>query len=160
MESLLTLFVALTALAVVLQAGVLVSIYLLSKRVAEQVESSAAELRELAPSLRVVTRNLMTVSEDAVEIGNQARQQLERVDVLIGDVGRTLEGQLEKVDRLSREVSDRVNETVDVVQTSILAPVREVSALARGVTRGFEVLMNRTNRNTVDQAHADDELFI
>jgi archaellum component FlaC len=137
-----------------------VSIYLLSKRVAEQVESSAAELRELAPSLRVVTRNLMTVSEDAVEIGNAARQQLERVDTLIGDVGKTVEGQLEKVDRLSREVSDRVNETVDVVQTSILAPVREVSALARGVTRGLAVLMNRNNRNAADQVHPDEELFI
>jgi hypothetical protein len=152
--------VALTAAAVLLQAGILVSIYLLSKRVAEQVESSAAELRELAPSLRVVTRNLMAVSEDAVEIGNAARQQIDRVDALIGDVGKTVEGQLEKVDRLSREVSDRVNETVDVVQNSILAPVREVGALARGVSRGFEVLMNRANRSTVDQAPPDEELFI
>lgn len=156
----LTLFVGLTALAVVLQAGILLSIYLMSKRVAEQVESSAAELRELTPSLKVVTENLMKVSEDAVEIGNAARAQIERVDSLLGDVGQAIEGQLEKVDRLSREMTDRVNETVDVVQSSIVRPVREVSALARGVTRGFEVLLSRKNRSTVDQAHSDEELFI
>lgn len=150
----------LTALAVVLQAGILLSIYLMSKRVAEQVESSAAELRELTPSLKVVTENLMKVSEDAVEIGNAARAQIERVDSLLGDVGQAIEGQLEKVDRLSREMTDRVNETVDVVQSSIVRPVREVSALARGVTRGFEVLLSRKNRSTVDQAHSDEELFI
>lgn len=160
MEPLLTLFVGLTALAVLLQAGILLSIYLLSRRVAERIEASAAELRELTPSLKVVTRNLMTVSEDAVEIANTARQQIERVDALIGEVGQTLEGQLDKVDRLSREVSDRVNETVDIVQNSIVRPVREVGALARGVTRGFEVLMSRKSRSTVDQAHSDEELFI
>ena len=107
MEPLLTLFVGLTALAVLMQAGILLRIYLLSRRVAEHVEQAAAELRELTPSLKIVTGNLKQVSEDAVEIGSAARQQMERVDSLIGEVGQTVEGQLEKVDRLSREVSDR-----------------------------------------------------
>lgn len=160
MEPLLTLFVALTTLAVLLQGGILLSLYLLARRVAEQVEASAVELRELTPSLRVVTGNLVKVSEDAVEIGSAVRDQIERVDSLIGEVGQTVEGQLEKMDRLSREVSERVNETVDVVQDSIVRPVREVSALARGLTRGLEVFLNRKNRHTVDQAHADEELFI
>ena len=39
MEGLLTLFVGLTAAAVMLQAGILIGIYLLSRRVADQVES-------------------------------------------------------------------------------------------------------------------------
>jgi len=160
LEPLLTLFVGLTAVAVVAQAIILLSIYLLSRRIGEQVEASAAELRELTPSLKVVTRNLMAVSEDAVEIASAAREQIERVNSLVSEVGQTVEGQLEKVDRLSREVSERVNETVDLVQNSIVRPVREVSALARGVTRGFEVLMNRRHRSTVDQAHPDEELFI
>lgn len=160
MEPLLTLFVALTALAVIVQAGILLSIYLLSRRVATQVEASASELRELTPALKVVTENLMNVSQDAVEIAGAARVQIERVDALISDVGGTVEDQLRKVDDLSREIRARVNETVDVVQTSIVRPVREVSALARGVTRGIEVLISRKGRNTVDQAHSDEELFI
>jgi methyl-accepting chemotaxis protein len=157
---LLTLFVALTALAVIVQAGILLSIYMLSRRVATQVEASASELRELTPALKVVTENLMNVSQDAVEIAGAARVQIERVDALISDVGGTVEDQLKKVDDLSREISARVNETVDVVQTSIVRPVREVSALARGVTRGIEVLISRKGRNTVDQAFPDEELFI
>jgi methyl-accepting chemotaxis protein len=160
LEPLLTLFVALTALAVIVQAGILLSIYLLSRRVATQVEASASELRELTPALKVVTENLMNISQDAVEIAGAARVQIERVDALISEVGGTVEDQLKKVDDLSREISERVNETVDVVQTSIVRPVREVSALARGVTRGIEVLISRKNRSTVDQAHSDEELFI
>ena len=160
MESLLTLFVGLTAAAVMLQAGILISLYLLSRRVADQVESTLDQVRELAPPLKTITENLKTVSEDAVEIGKAARQQFARVEEMIEETGQTLQQQLEKVDQMSREVSERVNETVDVVQDSIIRPVREVGALARGITRGLDVLLHRKDRSTVDKARQDEELFI
>jgi methyl-accepting chemotaxis protein len=160
LEGLLTLFVALTALAVLVQAGILVSLYILSRRVAGQVELTLAQLRELMPPLKTVTENLKTVSEDVVEIGGAAREQFHRVEEMVGETGQTLQSQLEKVDNMSREVTERVNETVDVVQDSIIRPVREIGALARGLTMGLEVLLNRKNRSTVDKAHSDEELFI
>ena len=85
---------------------------------------------------------------------------IDPVEDLRGVTAGTLPGQLDKVDRISHEVSDRVNETVGIIQDSILRPVREVSALARGVTRGFEIFLNRKDRRAVDQAHQDEELFI
>ena len=160
LELWLTLFVALTALAVLMQAVILVSIYILSRRVAGQIELTLAQLRELMPPLKTVTENLKTVSEDLVEIGGAAREQFHRVEDMIGETGQALQTQLEKVDQMSRDVTARVNETVDVVQDSIIRPVREVGALARGLTRGFEVLINRKGRNTVDQAQQDEDLFI
>ena len=160
MESLLTLFVALTTVAVLIQAVILVSIYILSRRVAGQIELTLTQLRELMPPLKTVTENLKTVSEDIVEIGSAAREQFHRVEDMIGETGQALQSQLEKVDQMSCDVTDRVNETIDVVQDSIIRPVREVGALARGLTRGLEVLINRKGRNTVDQAEQDDELFI
>ena len=160
MEGLLTLFVGIAAAAILVQAIVLVSIYLLSRRVAGQMELTLGQLRDVTPALRTITENLKTVSGDVVEIGNAAREQFHRVEEMIGETGRALETQLEKVDRMSRDVTDRVNETVDIVQESIIRPVREVGALARGVTRGLEVLLNRRNRSTVDEARQDEELFI
>ena len=160
MEGLLTLFVGLTAVAMLVQACILVSLYILSRRVAGQIELTLSQLRELMPPLKTVTENLKTVSEDVVEIGSAAREQFHRVEEMVGETGQALQSQLEKVDNLSREVAERVNETVDVVQDSIIRPVREVGALARGLTKGLEVFLNRKNRSTVDQAHSDDELFI
>jgi len=160
LESLLTLFVALTAVAVLIQAAILVSIYILSRRVAGQIELTLAQMRELMPPLKAVSENMKTVSEDVVEIGSTAREQFHRVEDMIGQTGRALQTQLEKVDQMSREVTDRVNQTVDVVQDSIVRPVREVGALARGLTRGFEMLMNRKGSSTVDKAEQDEELFI
>jgi methyl-accepting chemotaxis protein len=160
LEGLLTLFVGLTAVAMLVQACILVSLYILSRRVAGQIELTLSQLRELMPPLKTVTENLKTVSEDVVEIGSAAREQFHRVEEMVGETGQALQSQLEKVDNLSREVAERVNETVDVVQDSIIRPVREVGALARGLTKGLEVFLNRKNRSTVDQAHSDDELFI
>ena len=160
MEGLLTLFVALTAVAVLIQAGILLSIYVMSRKVAGQIELTLGQLRQMMPALKTVIDNMKTVSVDVVEIGTAAREQFHRVEDMIGETGQALQTQLEKVDQMSRDVTDRVNETVDIVQDSIVRPVREVGALAKGLTRGFEVLMNRKGRNTVDEARQDEELFI
>jgi len=160
LEGLLTLFVALTAVAVLIQAGILLSIYVMSRKVAGQIELTLGQLRQMMPALKTVIDNMKTVSVDVVEIGTAAREQFHRVEDMIGETGQALQTQLEKVDQMSRDVTDRVNETVDIVQDSIVRPVREVGALAKGLTRGFEVLMNRKGRNTVDEARQDEELFI
>lgn len=160
MESLLTLFVALTAAAVLLQAGLLVGIYMMTRRVSEQVEATLRQARDLTPALKTVTENLKTVSGDMVDIGARAREQFQHVEQMVEETGRTLQSQLEKVDRMSQEVRDRVNETVEVVQESIVRPVREVGAIARGVSRGVDILLNRKERSPVDQARQDEEMFI
>ncbi len=85
MEGLLTLFVALTAAAVMLQAGILLSLYLLSKRVVGQIELTLGQLRDLMPSLKTVTDNLKTVSEDVVEVGHAAREQVHNIEEMIGE---------------------------------------------------------------------------
>jgi methyl-accepting chemotaxis protein len=107
-----------------------------------------------------VTDNLKTVSGDMVDIGARVREQFQHVEQMVEETGRTLQSQLEKVDRMSQEVSDRVNETVEVVQESIVRPVREVGAIARGVSRGVDLLLNRRDRSPVDQARQVEEMFI
>jgi hypothetical protein len=56
-------------------------------------------------------------------------------------------------------VIDRINETTEIVQDSVVRPVREIAAVAKGLTRGFGLFFGRS-RSTVDQARQDEELFI
>lgn len=159
-DSLLTLFVALTGLAVVAQAGILISLYVLARRAEGQLELTLGPLRELTPSLKTVTENMKTASADCVEIGRAAREQFHRVEDMVGETQKTLQDQLQKVDRVSREVADRMNETVGVVQDSIIRPVREVGALAHGLSEGFATLFGRRDRHASDPSRHDEELFI
>jgi hypothetical protein len=160
LEGLLTLFVALTALAIVTQAGVLVGIYVMSKRLSAQVERFMRETREMMVPVRSIAENLRIASANIVDIGLSARDQFRRVEAMVTDTGEALHVQLERFDRVSQNVMDRINETAEIVQDSVVRPVREVAALAKGLTRGFGSFFFGRSRSTVDQARQDEELFI
>ena len=66
MEGLLTFFVALTAIAIITQAGVLVGIYIMSKRLSEQVERFMKETREMMVPIRSIAENLRVASANLV----------------------------------------------------------------------------------------------
>ena len=159
MEGLLTLFVALTAIAIITQAGVLLGIYFMSKRLSEQVERFMKETREMMIPIRSIAENLRTASANIVEIGLTARDQFRRVEAMVTDTGEALHVHLERFDRVSQNVMDRINETAEIVQDSVVRPVREVAAITKGLTRGLGAFFFG-RRSTVDQARQDEELFI
>jgi hypothetical protein len=160
LEGLLTLFVGLTALAVITQAGVLVAIYMMSKKLSNQVDRFVKDTRDMMVPLKSITENLRTASANVVELGLSAREQFHRVEAMVTDTGEVLHTQLDRLDRVSKDVVDRIGETADLVQGSVVRPVREVAALVKGVSKGLEAFLFRRNRSTVDKAHQDEELFI
>ena len=160
MEGWLTLFIALTVAAIGIQAGVLVGIYVMSKRLSKQVESFMKDTREMLGPIRSIADNLRTASANLVEIGFTARDQFRRVEAMVTDTGEALHMQLERFDQVSQNVMDRINETAEIVQDSIVRPVREVAAVAKGLTRGFGTLFFGRGRSRVDEARQDEELFI
>ena len=159
MEGVLTLFVILTALAIITQAGFLVGIYVISKRLSQQVERFMRDSREMMVPVRSIAENLRTASTNIVEIGLSARDQFRRVEAMVTDTGEALNVQLERFDRVSQNLVDRINETAEIVQASVVRPAREVAAVAKGLTRGFGAFFFG-RRSTVDQARQDEELFI
>src|SRR5579871_6318739 len=159
MDALLVLFVVLTGCAVITQAAVLVAIYFNSKKVGKEIDRFIHEAREVMVPVKSITENLRLASSNLVEIAAGAREQFHRVEAMVTETGEALHVQIARLDQTSRDVVDRINETAQVVQNSVIRPFREVSALTKGITRGLEALFRR-NRSTVDQAHQDEELFI
>lgn len=160
MPVVMTFFVAVTAVAIVVQAGVLIAIYYSSKRLGDQFERFMRETREVMVPIKSITENLRVASGNLVEIGMAAREQFRRVEAMVTETGEALHIQVDRLDQTSRDIVNRINETAQVVQDSVVKPFREVSALAKGITRGLEAFMFRRRRSTVDQAHQDEELFI
>lgn len=160
MEGLLTIFVALTAIAVMLQAGVLIAIYLVTKRTSEQFDKFTKDARELMVPMKSIADNMKTVSEDFIEVGLSAKEQFRRVEAIITDAGQSLQTQIDRFDRVSKSVAERIDETAEVVQDSIVSPVRDISAFAKGLTRGFQFFFSRKARNSDESVSEDEELFI
>ena len=160
MEGLLTVFVALITVAILTQAGVLVGLYVMSKRLSEQVDRFMRDTREMMLPVRSIAENLRIASANIVEIGLAARDQFRRVEAMVTDTGEALSVQIERFDRVSQNVMDRINETAEIVQDSVVRPAREVAAVAKGLTRGFGSFFFGRGRSRVDQARQDEELFI
>ena len=159
METLLTIFVAVTALSFMAQAICMFGIWTNHKRLSEQLDRFLTETRELMVPVKSISENLRVASANLVEIGLSARDQFRRVEAMVTTTGEALNVQLERFDRVSQNVMDRINETTEIVQDSIVRPAREVAALAKGLT-GFGSFLFRRGRSTVDQARQDEELFI
>jgi methylthioribose-1-phosphate isomerase len=159
LEGLLTIFVALTAVAVIMQAGVLIAIYLVTKRTSEQLDRFTKDARELMGPMRSIADNMKTVSEDLIEMGLSAKEQMRRVEAIITDAGESIQVQIQRFDRVSKNVAERIDETAEVVQDSIISPFRDISALAKGVTRGFQFFFNKRTR-AEESEREDEELFI
>ncbi len=173
MENLIPLFVALTGAAVLLQAGVLVALYLAVRKTSARLEALADEVKtkavptletaqamltELRPKLQVVTDNLM-------ESSTAILSQVQRVDATVNDVVDRARLQVIRADDMLTRTLDRVEETSQMVQKTVVSPVRQFSGLIQGITAGIEFLLgsrsrkngaSRDTRRPVPQ----DEMFI
>jgi hypothetical protein len=155
-DGLLTFFVALTALAVITQACVLVAIYLMSKRLSSQMERFMAETREMMVPVKAITENLKVASSNILEIGVSAREQFRRVESMVTDTGEVLRAQLNRLEEVTKDVADRIDSTADLVQSTVLRPVREVAAVAKGFGRGFDFLFRRNKKPANSSGQSSD----
>jgi len=160
LELWLTIFVGLTTAAFLAQLVVVIAIYVLGQRLGKQIESFMKDTREMMVPIKTVADNLRTASANLVEIGLSAREQFRRVESMVADTGEALTVQIERFDRLSQNVMERINETAEIVQDSVVRPAREVAAIAKGLSHGLGAFLFRKSRSTVDQARQDEELFI
>jgi signal transduction histidine kinase len=172
MENLTLIFIALTGGAVFLQAGLLAALYYALRKSSARMEAFASDitgkalpaldtaqsiLTEIRPKLQIISDNLQ---ESTVIM----RAQVERMDATVNDVVDRARLQVIRADELLTRTLDRVEKTSDMVHTTVVSPVRQVSGIVRGVTAGIEYLLgNRYHKNGGNRERRpvpQDEMFI
>lgn len=173
MENLIPLFIALTGIAILLQAVVLLLLYLGVRKSSAHMEAVADEvktkalpaleavqtlLKELSPKLHIIAENL-------TETTHSVRAQVERVDATVSDAVDRSRLQIIRADELLTRTLDRVEETSEMVHKTVVSPVRQVSGLIQGVTAGIEFLVGGRGRRNGGSREArrpvpQDEMFI
>ena len=169
MQTLLIVFIVVTALAVVIQAGVLVSLYISVKKTSSRVESIAGDLQQrAAPALDAATAilnnsrgNLQTLTENLAATSTSLRNQVERVETTIGDIIDRTRLQVIRADEMASRTLDRVEETSDFVQHTVISPVKQLAGLVSGLTVGLDAFFRRRKGPQRSQPQTEDEeLFI
>ena len=79
-QNLLTIFVALTAVAVVIQTGILVGFYFLSSKLSRQADQAIDLTRNLLGPLQTAVENLRAVTERIAEFSASTQGQLRQFE--------------------------------------------------------------------------------
>ena len=165
-------FVALTGFAVLLQACVLLAMYLAMRKSGERMEALVAEVKtKLLPSveqaqemLTVMRPKIEVIADNLQDATTVLRSQVHRVDATVNDVVDRARLQVIRADELFSRTLDRVEQTSDMVHSTVVSPIRQVSGIVRGVTAGIEFLLgnryHRNGRSRDRQPVPQDEMFI
>src|SRR5262245_42531732 len=113
METLLVVAIVVTALAVVVQAGALIAMYVMSRRVMNNVNALVTESQKLMAPLERVTANFESVSQDFVAMGKDARQEQQRVETMLHEIQTAVRDEIQGL-------RGRLNETVDEVHDTVM----------------------------------------
>jgi hypothetical protein len=173
MENLTPVFILLTGIAVLLQAGVLVAIFVVLRKTSAKMETLAEEVKtrvlptisQAEAMLTEIRPKVETIAEQVKETTIIVRGEVERVDATVNDVVDRARLQIIRADELFTRTLDKVERTSEIVHRTVISPVRQVSGLMQGLTAGLEFLFsqrgrrnggNRESRGPVPQ----DEMFI
>ena len=173
MESWMPVFVAVTALAVVLQAIILILLFVQLRRTAARVEQTVADLNTKVTPL--VSRVQLLVEEispritgivaDASEITRLARGEAQKVDRVLSEALERLRMQIIHVDHILTGAMEALEEAGSRLRQSVWTPVVKATALLRGVQAGIDFLRTvRQRRAPIDGVEAaaeqDEGMFI
>jgi hypothetical protein len=167
MEGWLIAFVALTAVAILLQAGILAAMFFAMRKTSSKVESLAEEVKtkilptaELAHSMMLEMRPKIENVVDNVSVSTtMLRTQMERIDATLTDIVDRTRLQVIRADEFVNSTMDKLEETREAVQRTVVSPVRHLTGILHGVGAGFEAFFSRRRGRSPVNA-PQDEMFI
>ncbi len=169
MDKLVPLFIIFTAVAVIIQAGILVALFVVVRKTSGRVEKLASEVNTKALPLIETTQTLLVevkprvidIVANAEESARIARAQMERLDATVSDIVDRTRLQVIRADELVNRTMDRVEETTDMVHRTVVSTIRRLSGLVQGLSAGLEFFLGRKRRQPRDgMGVPQDELFI
>lgn len=152
MEQLLIIFIAVTAVAVVIQMGVLIALFVAVKKTTSQVESLTEEVQKRALPTIDLAQGYLADSRPQVQtmVANLAaatttvKGAVERLDTHLTEFLDRAHSQATRADEFVNRTVSRVEKATETVEKKIMAPVRQVSGVVAGVQAVLEVLRRRS----------------
>jgi hypothetical protein len=165
-ETLLTAFVAVTAVAVVLQMLILAGMYFAMRKMMERTEALQLKINEQALPLLEKVRGLVdestpkTVIANVAETSEMVRSQAGKIDGLVTEFVGFAHNQAERANGLANRTLERVDHTAAAMQSAVTTPVRHLSGLVEGLLVGIGQLVGGRQERQRAKAVPKDDMFI
>jgi len=172
MDEKLTIFIAVTSAAVVLQmlllAGMFVTLRALGthlKMTADEVKAQAFPVLQDGKALQADIKKILETSapkvelvlDNAARISTTAYTGIERVETTVNDMLDRARLQVIRADEMVTRAMDQVEDTTEKVAHTVTSPVRHASGLVQGITAGLGAYFGQKRRR---DGGPSDEMFI
>jgi hypothetical protein len=168
--TILTVFTGIVALVLVVQGIALLALYrrmrdlsarleALSLNLTKQVEALAVKADSFLAVLKTTAEKVQVVQEKVSAITDLVHHRILEVDAFLTETTDTARLQIAKFQGVMDATSAKIEETMNLLQGTILTPIMEIQALIRGIRTGIDVLFRR-RRLPANRSHQDEEMFI
>jgi Tfp pilus assembly protein PilV len=159
----LTLFVAISGLALLIQAFLLYGIYRTTRVIQTEAQSLLPQAKSILAkaesTIEESRQNIVDITTKANAMMDMGKSQLVKLDEVITDASSRAKVQLERAELVVDDTMSRVHHSVTTVHNGIIKPIREIQGLTTGVRTALQHFL-RGQRPSVAQATQDDEMFI
>jgi len=159
----IAVFVFVAAVAMCVQAFFLFGMYKAARAFQEKAVPLVPKMDALVESSRVAIddsrRQILEITIKTSDILDITRKQLARVDDVMADASDRARVQFDRAEMVLDDAMVRTQETVALVHSGIMKPLREIQGVTAGVRAALNFLMRGRNNGPV-HATADEEMFI
>jgi methyl-accepting chemotaxis protein len=178
-QTLQLLFIAVTALAVLMQAIILLAIFVAVRKAARSVTEQVEELRSSVMPILDTTRDLINrvaprieeATTDLAEIVYGLRKQTAQMESAATEIVERVRHQTSRLDKMFTGVLDSVDRAGAFVAEAVSKPVRQISGLLASLKAIVESLRNSAapasheahaarSRSQGDRSPSDTDMFV
>jgi hypothetical protein len=163
-ETILIVFVAITGLAVLLQACVLLAIFISLKKASQSAVQSAEDFKATVLPLVHSTRELIerispqiiTVSADLAELTASLKKETRGASFSAAEIMQRVSRQTERLDEMLTNGLNAVDRAGAVVEAAVAAPVRQVNGVLAAIKAVVETYRADLPRRKTGPSNGQD----
>ena len=173
MDDKLTIFIAVTAAAVVLQMLILAGMFFTVRKLAAFGQQQAEELTSRVIPLLQETKKLTTDVQTLVEtarpkldvildnvsvVSSSARDETKKLEATLNAFMDRARLHAIRADEMLTRTLDKVEDTSSKVQNSVMTPIRHLNGVLQGIGVGLEAFFQK--QKPPQNGRHNDEMFI
>jgi uncharacterized protein YoxC len=169
-ETLTTIFIIVTAVAVSLQALILLGLFIAVRKTVKAIRSDVEQLRTAATPILHHTKDFVTrvtpkldaVAGDLVEMSRGLRAQSMEFQETATEILERVHRQTGRVDTMFTSTLDKVDKASTVVNDAVTVPLKHLTGITAFAKAALESLRSTSPKTRTQPTHsaADKDLFV
>lgn len=169
METRFTVLLVEIGILTLVQVGVLIGIFLMMKKTGDKMNSLAEQLHQRGVPILEATNAIVqtakpqieTIVSNLTETSETLKSQVDNLNGAVTDIIDRTRLQVVRADELVSRTMDRVEETTEMLQHTVVSPVRHIAGVLSGITTGVGLLFGgRRAQSGNGHGAPRDEMFI